>query len=585
MKKIIVETKYYKHNQKFTFASGESIDDLTIAYETYGTLNAEKNNAILICHALSGDAHAAFYNSENDKKPGWWDIVIGSQKPIDTDKFFVISTNVLGGCKGTSGPKSINQKTGRPYGQTFPFVTIADMVEAERILVEHLGAHKLLAVIGGSMGGMQAILWAKLYTERVANCIVIASALYQSAQNIALHEVGRKSIISDENFAEGNYYDKEKQPKVGLSIARMLAHISYLSGDSMKEKFGRSLEQIDAYSAAEGRYFAEERFSVGSYLEYQGKRFIERFDANSYVYITRAIDYFDLGYEVSKKDVFKNVKTNFLVIGFSSDWLYPTFHSLEIVHACKTNAINVTYCEIESPAGHDAFLIKNERMEKNLGDYLKNAFSKIAGVKTETIQNEYRLDHDMIFGYIENGSKVLDLGCGDGTLLSKLEKEKSCMVQGVEIDAYYFANCVNLGVPVIADNIETLMKDYDDSIFDYVILNLTLQVTHNTKEVLLEALRIGKRVIIGYPNFGYIGIPLYQLINGRMPKSKTLPFEWYNTPNIHLLTTKDFYHLCKECGCQIEKSFYFNDVNKKRLARFWVNKFAKYGMSVVKKNR
>ena len=581
--KIITDTKYYKHDKPFSFAGGKNITNLTIAYETYGELNEEKDNAILICHALSGDAHAAFYNSIEDKKPGWWDIVIGPNKSIDTNKFFVISSNVIGGCKGTTGPSSINKKTGKPYGSSFPFVTIEDMVETEKILVEHFGIDKLFAVMGGSMGGMQAIMWVKKYSDKVLHCIVIASALYQSAQNIALHEVGRTSIIKDSNFSNGDYYENENQPKLGLSIARMLAHISYLSSDSMKEKFGRSIQQTKEYPHTNENQYMQERFKIGSYLEYQGERFIERFDANSYVQITRAIDYFDIGYEENNSDIFKNIKTEFLVIGFSSDWLYPPFHSLEIVKSCKTNACTVTYCEIESSAGHDAFLLKNDRLEKHLLDYTNNSYNKLRNIKDDSknIQTEYRLDYDIIFNEIKEKSNVLDLGCGDGSLLHRLHNEKSCKVQGVEIDDNLFTKCVNNGVPVISENIETFLKEYHDNAFDYIILNFAIQVTHNTKEVITEALRVGKRVIISYPNFGHIWISLYQIIKGRMPKSKTLPFEWYETPNVHILTIKDFHNLCKNIGCTIEKSFYYNDINQNKQQKIWVNKFALNAMSIL----
>ncbi len=584
LEKTIVETKYYHHNQSFTFVDGETIDSLTIAYETYGTLNKKRNNAILICHALSGDAHAALYNSQTDKKPGWWDVVIGRGKAIDTDKFFVISSNVIGGCMGTTGPSSINPSTGKPYGSSFPFTNIEDMVEVEKILVDSFGIEKLFAVVGGSMGGMQTALWAKKYSNKVCHAVIVASALYQSAQNIALHEVGRSSIVKDTHFIGGDYYESEQSPKAGLSIARMLAHISYLSNDSIREKFGRTVEIIKEYTPlGDSTQYKKERFQVGNYLEYQGQKFIKRFDANSYIQITRAIDHFDLGYNEHKDSIFKDVNTEFLVIGFSTDWLYPPYHSLEIAKACKSSGCTVSYCTIESKAGHDAFLIKNLQFESYLSSYLNSSYKKLQNIENsvQNIEHEYRLDYDIIFNEIEESSNILDLGCGDGLLLKQLHSEKNCSGQGVEIDENLFLKCLENGVPVISENIETLLKDYKDNSFDYVILNFTIQVTHNTKEVITEALRVGRHVIISYPNFGYLGISLNQIIKGRMPKSKTLPFEWYETPNVHILTIKDFQALCSEIDCKIEKSFYYNDVSKKKLQKFWVNKLALNAVSFL----
>ncbi len=586
IEKILVETQFYKHQKPFTFQCNQIIDSLTIAYETYGTLNENKDNAILICHALSGDAHAAFYNNASDKKAGWWDLVIGSKKAIDTDKFFVISTNVIGGCAGTTGPSSINPTTQKPYGSSFPFTSIEDMVEVEKILVDSFGINKLFAVVGGSMGGMQTAIWAKKYSSCVSQVVIIASALYQSAQNIALHEVGRSSITRDCNFLGGDYYESENSPKAGLAIARMLAHISYLSNDSIREKFGRTVEIIKEYTpTTESSHYRKERFQVGNYLEYQGMKFIERFDANSYIQITRAVDHFDMGYTDDKASIFENIDTEFFVIGFSTDWLYPPYHSQEITQACKASGCAVSYCTIESKAGHDAFLLKNPQFEAYLGHYLKSSYNKLHNISCDSssLQNDYRIDFDIIFKEIESNSKVLDLGCGDGLLLKKLSKEKNCKVQGVEIDEELFEKCLENNVPVISENIETFLMDYKDNSFDYVILNFTIQLTRNTKEVISEALRVGRHVIISYPNFGYIGMAMYQILKGRMPVSKSLPFEWHNTPNVHVLTINDFKVLCDEIGCIIEKSFYYNDVNKDKQINFWVNKRARNALSILTK--
>ncbi|MEK6796935.1 MAG: homoserine O-acetyltransferase, partial [Spirochaetota bacterium] len=497
MEKIVVETKILSlpGDHVFTLDSGKSLRGMKIAYETYGTLSAAKDNAILICHALSGDAHAAFYGSPDDKKPGWWDVMIGPGKPFDTDKYFIISSNVIGGCKGSTGPASINPETNRPYGMTFPFITIHDMVRAQSVLIDHLDIDTLFAVAGGSMGGMQAMAWAKIFPARVKLCIPIATALYQSAQNIALHEVGRKSIMSDPNFNGGDYYGHE-HPKAGLSIARMVGHISYLSDDAMQKKFGRRLQNMERYA-----FDITDEFQVESYLDYQGESFIRRFDANSYVFITRAIDYFDMGFETSPAGVFADVTARFLVLSYSSDWLYPPYQCEEIVSACKANAIPVTYVKVETDAGHDGFLIKNDMHESVVRSFLDSAYR--AEVPVRSTSADERLDFQFILDEVPEGSRILDLGSGDGTLLARLARSKRCTVQGVEIDRANFLACVDNGVAVMQRDLNDVLSDYPENAFDYVIFNLTIQMTKHAVRALDEAHRIRRRVIASYPKFGY----------------------------------------------------------------------------------
>ena len=348
----IIETKSFtfaKPPDELVLSSGQKLGPITLLYETYGRLNKDKSNAILVLHALSGDAHAAgFY--KGDTKPGWWDIMIGPGKALDTKKYFVICANVIGGCKGSTGPASINPKTGKPYGLDFPIVTISDMVEAQRHLVDHLGIKKLLCVVGGSMGGMQALQWVSSYPERVKSAIPIATALKHSPQQIAFDEVGRQAVMADPLWRDGNYYEHEK-PQRGLAVARMIGHITYMSDQSMEEKFSRRLKE-NGYS-----FSFKSDFEVEGYLRYRGDNFVKRFDANSYLYITRAMDYFDLsGGKLLPKN--KNIDTRFLVIAFKSDWLYPSYQSQEIVRALKTRHVDATYCEIKSTYGHDAFLVE-----------------------------------------------------------------------------------------------------------------------------------------------------------------------------------------------------------------------------------
>jgi homoserine O-acetyltransferase len=366
-----VATKYYNMSkgESFTLESGAKLSELKIAYEAYGKLNKEKTNAVLICHALSGDAHAAGYHS-GDSKPGWWDDMIGAGKAFDTDKYYVICSNVLGGCRGSSGPNSINPSTGRPYGLSFPIVSMGDMVNAQKKLIEHLGIEKLLSVCGGSMGGMQALQWAVNYPKNVASCIPIATSSKHSAQQIAFDEVGRQAIMADPAWHEGDYYDKKAHPSAGLAVARMIGHITYMSNHSMEKKFGRALKKKEL-----GFEFSTE-FEVEGYLRYRGDKFVKRFDSNSYLYITKAMDYFDLHQDKKLSQVFSGIKSRFLVIAFSSDWLYPPFQSKEIVKALKMNGIDVTYCEISSDYGHDAFLIEFDEETKLIKHFLDRTFKK-----------------------------------------------------------------------------------------------------------------------------------------------------------------------------------------------------------------
>ncbi|MDH7594354.1 MAG: homoserine O-acetyltransferase [Methanomicrobiales archaeon] len=350
-----VTTEYYHHPAPLELDSGVTLPALVIAYETYGKLNREKSNAILICHALSGDAHAAGFH-EGDQKPGWWDTLIGPGKAFDTDRYFVICSNVIGGCKGSTGPSSINPATGTPYGITFPVITIRDMVNAQALLIDHLGISRLFAVAGGSMGGMQVLQWALSFPDRVEKAIVIASTAYSTPQQIAFNAVGRKAIISDPDWQQGDYYGRAL-PAHGLALARMIGHITYLSDASMHARFGRALQDRDRV----GFDFSTE-FQVESYLHHQGDTFTRRFDANSYLYITKAIDYFDLVQGGSLAEGLSGVKASFLVISVSSDWLYPPYQSQEIVTALTANEREVHYCEISSNYGHDAFLLESGQL-------------------------------------------------------------------------------------------------------------------------------------------------------------------------------------------------------------------------------
>jgi homoserine O-acetyltransferase/O-succinyltransferase len=364
--KQLITTKETIQTQYCTFGhppheirleSGEKLGPITLAYETYGKLNGQKSNAILVLHALSGDAHASGSN-------GWWENLIGQCGGIDTGKYFVICSNVIGGCKGSTGPSSINIKTGKPYGLSFPLISIGDMVEAQKRLIEHLGIEKLLAVVGGSMGGMQVLQWMVSYPEKVCSAIPMATTLKHSPQQIAFNEVGRQAVMSDPDWRNGDYYDSAP-PSKGLAVARMIGHITYMSDTSMTEKFGRKIR-----ADKEPFKFAAD-FEVEGYLRYRGDNFVKRFDANSYLYLTKAIDNFNLLNGHALGSVFKGLKAKVLVLAFKSDWLYPAYQSQEIVKACKLAGVDASYCEINSTYGHDSFLLETKPETRLIGDFLK----------------------------------------------------------------------------------------------------------------------------------------------------------------------------------------------------------------------
>ena len=368
---FIVEPRDYKLTEPLPLECGRVLKDVTIRYETAGTLNADASNAVLVTHALSGDAHVCGRHTPEDAKPGWWDNMIGPGKYVDTNKYFVICSNVIGGCSGTTGPQSIDPDTGKPYNLDFPVITVRDMVRAQKRLVQHLGIKKLLAVLGGSMGGMQVLQWAVSYPEMLKSYIAIATACQFSPQNIAFDWVAREAIKADPNFNNGNY-TPDKTPDRGLAAARMLAHITYLSEESLGRKFGRSLQ--DKQELEKYDYDFDRDFAVESYLQYQGKRFVERFDANSYFYITRSTDYFDLT-ATTGGDLVKavnGVQAAGLIVSFSSDWLFPTAQSQRLTNALLKNRKEVTFCEIKSGYGHDAFLLEVETLGRMVRDFISH---------------------------------------------------------------------------------------------------------------------------------------------------------------------------------------------------------------------
>jgi homoserine O-acetyltransferase len=364
-----VETQYYTFGEppnELLLENGERLGPVTLAFETYGELDKNKANAVLILHALTGDAHAAGLHP-GDRDPGWWDNMIGPGKAFDTDKYFIICANVIGGCKGSTGPSSTNPSTGKPYSLDFPEITVGDMVKAQCRLIDHLNIERLLCVAGGSMGGMQVIQWMVSYPERIRSAIPIATTLRHSPQQIAFNEVGRQAIMADPNWNGGDYYGGAL-PANGLAVARMIGHITYMSDTSMAEKFGRRLKNnIDDF-----KFNAD--FEVEGYLQYRGSNFVKRFDANSYLYVTKAIDRFDVCGDGRLSQVFESLEARVLVIAFRSDWLYPPYQSEQIVKACKLAGLDVSYCEIDSGYGHDAFLLEAEEETRLVRYFLEKLY-------------------------------------------------------------------------------------------------------------------------------------------------------------------------------------------------------------------
>ena len=372
----IVEKKFFTFAEpphEMQLENGAKLGPITLAYETCGTLNSDKSNVVLILHALSGDSHVAGYYKADDEKPGWWDNMVGPGKGIDTNKYFVICSNILGSCMGSTGPCTINPRTVLPYGLDFPVVTIGDMVTAQKALLDHLGIEKMLAVVGGSIGGMQLLEWCVRYPAMVTAAIPLATTTRHSALAIAFNEVGRQAIMADPNWNGGNYYFGPK-PNMGLAVARIIGHITYLSDESMRHKFGRRLQDKSDFS-----FNFDADFQVESYLRYQGKKFVERFDANSFLYITKAADYFDIRRKYgdgSAVKAFSKARAKFLVVSFTSDWLYPTYQSRAMVKAMKKNGLDVSFLEIEAEWGHDAFLLSSERLTKLVRGFLERVFNE-----------------------------------------------------------------------------------------------------------------------------------------------------------------------------------------------------------------
>lgn len=589
----VVETQFFSFAEppnEMQLECGAALGPITLAYESYGALNEDCSNAVLIVHALSGDAHVAGKKSPEDRKPGWWDSMVGPGKAFDTEKYFVLCSNVLGGCMGSTGPGSINPATGEPYGLDFPVITIGDMVRAQKVLVEHLGIERLLCVAGGSMGGMQALEWVTRFPDQVASAMVIASTHVSGPQQIAFDAVGRHAIRADREFHGGRYYGKGF-PSSGLGIARMLAHITYLSEASMQHKFGRSLRETDKF-----RFDFDSEFAVETYLDYQGAQFVNRFDANSYLYVTKAIDYFDIASDHGSLDAaMATVKSKMLVLSYSSDWLYPPALSEEIVYALARQERDVTFCNVQSDYGHDAFLLEVDVMKKLIAGFLDHAMhpDKVRRehqesysdaemgppVSHESIYEGHRVDYEMIVDLVDEGSRVLDVGCGDGELLARLVARKDVQGMGLELAQGNVVSCVRRGISVVQADINQGLGALPDESFDYVLLSMTLQVIEKPELAVREMLRVGRRCIVSFPNFGHWRARLQAALGGRAPVTRGLPYSWYETPNRHVLSIEDFRHFCAKMGVTIEREIPLGSHGE---ARVLPNLFAEEALYVLR---
>ena len=539
----------------FVLEQGGVLKRIDVAYEVCGRMAADRSNVIYICHALTGDAHVAGIRPGETEPDGWWEKMIGPGRGIDTNYYCVVCANILTGCKGTTGPSSINPDTGEPYGSRFPAVTVRDIVAVQHLFLRQLGIPRLVAVVGGSFGGMQVLEWAIRHPEFVERVVVIAAAASLNAQALAFDIIGRRSITEDPKWKLGNYYASYRKPRLGLGQARRLAHITYLSESSMSDKFGRArrrawIEGSDLFKLKANLRFRT-TFEIESYLDHQARKFTNRFDANSYLHITRAMDEFDLREQYGTLErAFEPVRAPMLIVSLSGDWLFTPEQSEEMVRALLTLNKPVSYFHLQAPAGHDAFLTHIDQLAPVI-----RAFLPWVGPRAEPdeppLAPETAAVYRLVTEFIAPQSRVLDLGCGTGRLLKLLEQQKPTAGTGLEISFESAKTALNRGCNILLD-IPDVTRDEDCGLslapgnsFDTVILSETLQVMKKPHRVLEEVFRVARQAVVSFPNFGNLGVRISLLLRGRMPRDRHLPYAWYETPNIHLFTYKDFIDLCR----------------------------------------
>jgi homoserine O-acetyltransferase len=535
---------------------GGQLPEVTCAYETWGNLNVDASNAVLVCHAISGDSHAARHDADDDL--GWWEDLIGPGKAIDTDRFFVVCPNVLGGCRGTTGPSEIDPTTDppRPYGADFPRITVADMVNVQRRLADHLGIQSWRSVVGGSLGGHQAMTWVTRHPKSVRLCVVIASSPRLTSQALGFDVIARNAIQTDPHFHDGQYYDQPQRPDTGLAIARMLGHITYLSSEAMEDKF-----DPDRHDPRQIASSFEQRFSVGSYLAHQGEKFTTRFDANSYVTLSMAMDLFDLGANrLQLMETFDESDADFLVVSFSSDWLFTPRQSQDIVAALAMLHKRVTYAEITSTSGHDAFLVDQDI--RQFAPIIEARLGKIDSSPPVLSAVE-----ELILSQIPPGASVLDLGCGDGSLLASLRDRNHADLVGVEVAQSSILKAASRGLDVIDYDLNHGLPAFMDKQFDFVILSATLQAVSNVAELFDEMLRVGKLVIVSFPNFAYRTLREAYVERGRSPRAPgEFNYSWYDTPNRRFPSIADVMDLCRDKEIEVKKELYFDSATQREIS-------------------
>lgn len=540
-------------DEPLVLEQGGTLPQVTCAYETWGELNEDASNAVLVCHAVSGDSHVAKHTSDDD--PGWWDGLVGPGKSIDTDRFFVVCPNVLGGCRGSTGPGDIDPKTGIPYGAEFPRITIGDMVDVQHRLAGHLGIKRWKAVVGGSLGGHQAMSWVARYPRSTEACVIIASSPRLTSQSLGFDVIGRNAIQTDPHFHEGQYYDKPSRPNTGLAIARMLGHITYLSTEVMEEKF-----DTNRHDPREVATVFEQRFSIGSYLAHQGQKFTTRFDANSYITLTMAMDLFDMGASrLQLMETFNDADCEFLLVSFSSDWLFSPAQSRDIVNALAALDKPVTYAEITSPRGHDSFLI-----EEDICQYAPLVQARLGDIDSgsETMSEVEQL----IMEEIPEDASVLDLGCGDGHLLAALRRRGHKKLAGVEVAQQNILKAGRRGLHIIDYDLNRGLPAFIDDQFDVVVLSATLQAVGNVEMLIDEMMRVGKSAVVSFPNFAYRALREDFVQRGRSPKAPgEFAHEWYNTPNRRFPSIADVHDLCAKKRLVLKKEIYFDASQGKRV--------------------
>ena len=536
---------------------GGVLSEVTVRYEQVGRAEPDGSNVVFICHALTGDAHVVGYRPGErvgeEKPSGWWEGMIGPGQGIDTDRFCVVCANILGGCSGTTGPSSIDPATGKPYGSAFPEITMGDIVDVHRALLRQLGFKRLAAVVGGSFGGMQALDWAIRHPEDMEKCVLVASAATLNTQALAFDIVARHAIVQDPNWRHGDYYGLAR-PDAGLANARRLAHITYLSQQVMDDKFGREkraewLRQGQAFHDRAQRDF-KSYFQIESYLEHQGAKFVGRFDANSYLHITRALDSFDPEERYgSLEAAVRHVRAKVLLVSLSGDWLFTREQAGRLVRACVNEHKEISYCHLYAPAGHDAFLTHIGELKLVMRAFL----TATPTLDSSTFDAAAAEAFEAFARQIPEGARVLDIGCGDGMLLKQLALRQRAYGLGLERELPKVIQALHAGINVLMADIDTDLRYMPDHAFDVSIISHTIQVLRHPDRMMQQLLRVADWALIAFPNFGYLGMRLSLLFTGRMPHTKEFPYQWYDTPNIHNCTLSDFYDFCGQFGLKARR--------------------------------